>query len=135
MSANNGVVRIGHKGLKKFAFGETGPVFEVDVVVAFQHWISVDDGFRPEETADGGDRSIATADMPAYHQAAVHFAKECVGNIDAVVTTAEALDFIARLREQYDELVVFFRPKSREERDSPATSAARSELRFSMEES
>lgn len=133
MSSSNGVVRIGRKGTKKFAFGEDGPVFELDVVVAFQRWIEVDSTFRPEDTDTGGSRDIAAADMPAYHQAAVHFAKECVGDMDAPVTTAEALDFIARLREQYDDLVTFFRPRSSEERASPATSEVGSELRFSVE--
>ncbi len=135
MSGNNGVIRIGHKGKKKFAFGD-GPVFEVDVVVAFQHWIQVDESFRPEEDAQGG-RPIPLDRTPEYHQAAVDFAQECVAEADPraiVVTTAEALDFIARLREQYDELAVFFRPRSSEERESPGTSEAPL-ARFSAEES
>jgi len=129
MSANNGVIRIGRKGLKKFAFGEDGPVFEVDVVVAFQRWIDIDDKFRLEDAGDN-DRSIPNADMPLYHQAAVSFVKELGGGD---VTTAEALDFLARLREQYDELADFFQPKSREERASPGTSVEGSGLRFSVE--
>ena len=128
MSINNGVIRIGRKGVKKFAFGEDGPAFEIDVVAAFQQWIGIDNGFRPEETAENIDRSIATADMPGYHQAAVEFIAELGGG---EVTIAEALDFIARLREQYDDLAHFFRPKSREERELPATSVAG--LRFSVE--
>lgn len=136
MSANNGVIRIGRKGLKKFAIGEEDdprklPAFEVDVVVAFQQWIGTDDEFRPIPTDTSDDRSIPTADMPAYHNAAVSFV-EGLG-AGSGITTAEALDFIARLREQYDELAVFFRPKSREERVLPATSVADSGLRFSVE--
>lgn len=125
MSSNNGtgVIRIGRKGLKKFAFGDN-PVFEVDVVVAFQRWLVIDDSFR---TTDG-DRRIPVADVPAYHAAAQGFIAELGGG---EVTTAEALDFLARLREQYDELADFFRPKLREERDSPDTSEAG--LRFSEE--
>lgn len=130
MSANNGVIRIGRKGIKAFAFGEDGPSFKVDVVVAFQAWLSVDDSFRPEETPEGGDRLVSKQDMPAYHQAAVSFVKELGGGD---VTVAEALDFLARLREQYDELAVFFRPKLRDEQDSQDTSEGRSELRFSVE--
>lgn len=126
MNTTNGVIRIGRKGIKKFAFGEDGAPFDVDVVVAFQEWIGIDDKFRERSE----DRSILTMDMPAYHQAATDFAIRLSGG---VVTTAEALDFIARLREQYDEVAAFFQPKSREERVSPATSEA--ELRFSMEES
>lgn len=144
MSTSNGVIRIGRKGLKKFAFGEDGAPFEVDVVVAFQQWIGIDDGFRPEQEDADGLRPIATADMPAYHHAAVEFVSGLARETRTppgqpippvpVITTAEALDFIARLREQYDELAVFFRPKSRQERVLPDTSEVQSELRFSVEE-
>ena len=59
MSAgSNGVIRVGRKGRKKFAFGEGEP-FEVDVVVAFQEWICIDDGFRER----GDDRSHAGGDQ------------------------------------------------------------------------
>jgi hypothetical protein len=130
MSQNNGVIRIGRKGLKKFAFGEDGIPFEVDVVVSFQQWIDITDELRPEMPDEEGNRPIQ--DMPTYHARAVQFV-EGLGGQDYVgkVTVAEALDFVARLREQYDELATFFRPKSREERDLPATSEAG--LRFSVE--
>lgn len=124
MSATNGVIRIGRKGIKKFAFGDDGPAFDVDVVTAFQAWVSTDEQFRLE------DFSIPNERMPEYHHAVRSFVA-ALGGGD--VTTAEALDFIARLREQYDEVAAFFRPKSRDERDSPATSEAG--LRFSVEES
>ena len=135
MSKDNGVIRIGRKGLKKFAFGEDGKPFEVDIVSAFQEWISIDDAFREEEDTEG-IRSISLERMPAYHQEAVALVERLstAGETrePVVVTPAEALDFLARLREQYDELAVFFRPKLREKRDSPDTSEA--ELRFSVEE-
>ena len=124
MSASNGVIRIGRKGLRKFAFGEDGAPFEVDIVEAFQNWIGIDDNFR----SLNADQTIPVAEMPAYHQAAQMFVK---GLSNTEVTVAEALDFIARLREQWDELSVFFRSKSREKPDSPDTSEA--ELRFSVE--
>ncbi len=127
MSASNGVIRIGRKGLKKFAFGDEGPVFEVDVVVAFQQWIGIDDNFR-SVSGNENDRSIPVAEVPVYHVAAQAFVESLGGG---AVTVAEALDFIARLREQYDELAAFFQPKSRQERDSPDTSEV--ELRFSVE--
>ena len=139
VSANNGVIRVGRKGRKKFAFGDEGEPFEVDVVVAFQEWVSIDDQFRERSE----DRSILIADMPAYHQAAVDFVTGLADGGEVVdgiplkqglpITTAEALDFVARLREQYDEVATFFQPKSRDEPSSPATSGA--ELRFSVEES
>ena len=140
MSADNGVIRVGRKGRKKFAFGEDGAPFEVDVVTAFQQWVSIDEGFR-EQTED---RTIPTAGMAAYHKAAVEFV-EGIANSETEmrgvdkqytsgsISTAEALDFIARLREQYDEVSVFFRPKSLDEPDLPDTSGA--EMRFSVEES
>lgn len=136
MSGNNGVIRVGRKGRKKFAFGEDGEPFEVDVVVAYQAWICIDEQFREEAT----DRIIPTVRMPEYHRAAVEFAQQCVASGAPngaqpesleEITTAEALDFIARLREQWDEVVTFFRPKLREERDSPDSSGV--EHRFSEE--
>lgn len=125
MSSNNGVIRVGRKGRKKFAFGEDGDPFEVDVVIAFQEWICVDNEFR--ERSD--DRSVLIGDMAAYHEAAVNFVEHLASQR---VTTAEALDFIARLREQYDEVAAFFQPKSREEPDLHGSSGE-AELRFSVE--
>lgn len=124
--SSNGVVRIGRKGIKKFAFGEDGAPFEVDVVMTFQEWIAIDDQFRQNDA-----REIALADMRAYHEAARAFVNSLSGGVQ--VTIAEALDFLARLREEYDALVVFFRPRLRDEPDSPASSVA--ELKFSEEES
>src|SRR5262245_24238892 len=130
MSENNGVVRIGRKGRKKFAFGEEGAgeiLFEVDVVVAFQEWRNVDAAFRDRTEDD----TIARADIEEYHRAVVAFACKCAdikqpdpnehpeGKDTPIITTAEALDFLARLREQYDEVADFFQPRSREKRDSP----------------
>lgn len=136
MNSNNGVIRIGRKGLKKFAFGDAEP-FEVDVIVAFQEWIIVDDSFRDQfSKSEDGSRKIPAAEVPAWHQAAVSMVEK-LSNWDSekygALTVSEAMDFIARLREQYDELAVFFRPKSLEEPDSPDTSVA--EVRFSEEES
>ncbi len=145
MSNDNGVIRVGRKGIKKFAFGEHGEVFSVDVVVAFQEWVTIDDTFR--ERTD--DRSIVSEDMKDYHIAAVAFVERLSGNdlnplAKAMVaeheirppikiTTAEALDFIARLQECYEEVAAFFRPKSREEPDLQGSTVQ--ELRFSQEPS
>lgn len=127
MSGSNGVIRVGRKGKKKFAFGEDGAPFEVDVVVAFQAWMTIDESFR--EYSD--DRTVKMADMESYHVTAVQFVKSLIGDPGADITTAEALDFLARLREQYDEVASFFRPRSRDEQGSPATSTQ--EMRFSEE--
>ncbi len=137
MSANNGVIRIGRKGIKKFAFGEEGEPFSVDVVVAFQEWIRLDESFRQTDGDQKG--TILTEDIPAYHQEAVKFVcglasvndSDGQGRSHPSITTAEALDFIARLNEQYNELADFFRPKRRQEEESHDTSVA--DLRFSVE--
>lgn len=128
----NGVIRVGRKGRKKFAFGEDGAPFEVDVVVAFQEWIAIDEGIRERYE----DRTIPIADMPLYHQAAVEFASRLATDPTNLseppdISTAEALDFVARLREQYDEVAVFFQARSRDERASPDSSGM--EMRFSEE--
>ncbi len=137
MSANNGVIRIGRKGTKKFAFGEDGAPFEVDVVQAFQQWIGIEEQYRQQN----GDKKgkILQEDMAAYHQGAVEFVKELstdrsagADNKQPDITIAEALDFIARLGEQYNELADFFLIKRREKDESLGTSGV--ELRFSAEE-
>ncbi len=132
MSASNGVICIGRKGLKKFAFGEDGPPFEVEVVVAFQQWVAVDESFRPIEPDAEGNRPVPTEAMASYHQAAVAFAEEQAGGqYDGTITVAEAIEFKTKLMDAYNELADFFQPKSREKRDSPDTSEV--ELRFSTE--
>lgn len=110
-----GVIHIGRKGTKKFAFGEDGPEFSVDVVTVFQEWVNIDEGLR-------NDGAVKAEDMPAYHAAAVEFATRLSSSDAGTITTAEALDFIARLREQYDELSSFFVPRKREEPASHASS-------------
>lgn len=136
MSQNNGVIRIGRKGVKKFAFGEDGKPFDVDVVVAFQGWLCIDDEFRERDGCV--DRTIKTSDMPEYHRAAVDYVQGLATNHitgqrsdEPILTVAEALEFIALLREEYDGLLTFFRPKSLGEQDSPDTSEGG--LRFSEE--
>jgi hypothetical protein len=142
--STDGVIRVGRKGCKKFAFGEDGKPFEVDVVVALYQWIEVDEGFRNngEEMTDPKTgrvyKVIPTEDMARYHASAVKFATELAGGeynevngSSLGITTAEALDFIARLREQHDELVDFFLPRRRGEPESQDTSGV--ELQFSEE--
>lgn len=129
MSAGNGIIRIGRKGRKKFAIGEEGEPFEIDIVVAFQEWVSIDNSFRENSE----DRTIPVADMAAYHQAAVDFVTRLSNGTATEISTTEALDFVARLREQYDEVSAFFQPKSRVEPESLDSSGA--ELRFSAEAS
>jgi len=134
VSANNGVIRIGRKGIVKFAFGDGEP-FEVDVVTAWQEWVNIDETMRvPEGEPD--EFTIRNESMLTYRQAGLEFVTRLATSRDtptpmAPITTAEAFDFIARLREQYEEVAAFFRPRLREERESPDSSAT--ELRFSEE--
>lgn len=124
MSQTNGVIRVGRKGRRKFAIGDETderklPVFEIDVVSAFQRWLTIDDEFREGSE----ERTIPLARVPEWHDAARNFVAECGGcETGDQITVAEALDFLARLREEYDGLADFFRPKSREKQESPASS-------------
>lgn len=118
----DGVIKIGRKGLRKFAFGD-GPAFEVDVVVAFQKWMDTDDQFRPIEPDADGRRPVM--DVSAWHKAAVGMVLDLAGDgyKEIQITVAEALDFIARLREEYDAVADFFVPRSAKKPESPDTSA------------
>ena len=137
MSQKKGVIRIGNKGLAEFAIGEEGKPgsepFTVDVVNAFEEWLVIDDNFRPVEADSEGNRNIPRSEMPDYHAAEVAHVEKLRGARQGAdpITTAEALDFMARLREEYDALLHFFVAKSSKEPDSPATSAA--VLQFSEE--
>lgn len=131
---NNGVIKIERKGIKKFAFGDN-EIFSVDVITVWQQWLIIDERFRPDEFKNDGtpneDRSIPTEDVPAYYNAAVQFIKDIGGG---EVTIAEALEFLARLKEEWSDLVSFFRPRSRDERESSDSLETPSvELQFSEE--
>lgn len=135
-ASSNGVIRIGRKGLKKFAIGEEDdprklPVFEIDVVDAFQQWSLIVESFRSAEPNESGEYVIEPGRTMEYNQAAVDFVEHLGGGND--ITKGEAFDFLARLREQYNELADFFRPKLREERGSLGTSEAQSRVQFSVE--
>lgn len=151
MSESNGkgVIRITRKGRKSFCFGEEGTPgskpFVVDVVDVFHRWLATYDSFRQEEEDEDGERPIPPENRDAYHEAAIKFVEDLrktsmtpgddgsAGGYEQV-SVGEALDFFARLREEYDALLVFMRPKLREERDSPASSEEGSvELRYSVE--
>lgn len=141
MSADNGIIRVGRKGKKKFVFGDDDTkAFTVDVVEAFQDYIGIDSTFRTEVREDG-NKVIPTAEMPAFHEAvrqwAIGLATPKGGTQEDPVqrpdiTAAEALDFAARLREVWNELQDFFVPKSPQKPESPGSSGV--ELRFSVEQ-
>lgn len=137
----NGVIRINRKGIKKFAFGDGEP-FDVDIVIVQQQWLVIDESFRPPEINDDGttneNRAVPNDQSAAYYEAARDFVSKLasVNNKGEItrVTIAEALEFLARLREQWSDLVSFFRPRSRDERESPDTSTSPSvEILYSEE--
>lgn len=132
MSQSNGVIRIGRKGIKKFAFGDDGPVFEVDVVATMQQWFIISDSYRTQEDTNG-DKSVPLEQMCNYHAEAQTYVTSLQGDEAIHLTVAEALDFLARLREEFNRLADFFRPKLQEEEDSPDTSGPRSESQYSVE--
>jgi hypothetical protein len=139
VSSSNGVIRVSRKGKKKFAFGDDEP-FEVDVVNVFHNWLAIDEDFRSQyDEKEDGSRPIPQRDIWKFHELLVRFVESLRGidvnaeSFKPSITTAEASDFLARLRECYDDLVVFMRPKSREEQDLPGTSEEGSVLRFSEE--
>lgn len=145
MSSSNGkgVIRITRKGRRSFAFGEEGTPgsepFEVDILTVFQEWLNRVDDFRQEEEDEEGNHPIPQENVSAYHQAAVDFVEALRGGDKShpeyvPVSKIEALEFVAQVREAYDDLVGFTQARSREERASPATSEGGSvELRFSPE--
>lgn len=144
-SNGSGVIRIGRKGLKEFAFGDEGTPgsepFKIDVVTTFQHWLILVDSFRGEQTDDEGNHLIPREVVPTYHQAAIEFvegwrcpdpeARKTPGY--QALTTTEALEFTARLREEYDRLADFFQYKSSKEQDKPATLAPATSVQYSEE--
>ena len=128
----NGVVRIGKKGKKKFAFGDDGPVFEVDVVVTWSYWQTKRAEFQEPFPDDPKMVWIPPTKTMAYQQAVVDFCHQLQANSKPpsgfpAVTLAEALEFLAKIEEEYEELKVFFQPKSKTALPSQGSYEARFE--------
>lgn len=113
MSEGNGtgVIRIGRKGKRYFAFGDGAP-FEIDVVVVHNQWMDVDRSFRDEKG------EVPEGKLTELNHACWSFVKEVSGVAD--LTLAEALDFLARVTEESGRLADFFVPKLPEGPSSPA---------------
>ncbi len=132
---NDGVIRIGRKGLRTFAFGDDKP-FTVDVVVQMQQWIIIDDAFRPVTPNENGEHPIPKAEMPAFHEAGRQFVMGIAktGEEPAPdLTVTEAFEFLAELRNAYNEMLDFFVPKSSHKPEPPGTTAVPSGLEFGVE--
>jgi hypothetical protein len=112
MSEGNGteIIRIGRKGVKRFALGDGEP-FSVDVIVVSNQWSDIDGSFRDEK----GD--IPRERWTECNKAAWDFVKQLSGTQD--ITLAEALEFIAKITIEAKKLQSFFDIGSPSEPSSP----------------
>jgi hypothetical protein len=112
MSEGNGteIIRIGRKGVKRFALGDGEP-FSVDVIVVSNQWSDIDGSFRDEKGEIPRER------WTECNQAAWQFVKQLSGTQD--ITLAEALEFIAKITIEAKKLQSFFDIKSPSEPSSP----------------
>lgn len=116
MSEGNGVIRLGRKGRKKFAIGEDGPEFEIDVIQVNNQWIRLHNEFYGHEPP----RKMTSQESQEYENAVWRFVKE-VAN-DQSLSLGEALEFVAVLNEEADKLKGFFVRRSSDAPNSPASS-------------
>ena len=131
--STNGVLRIGRKGKKTFAFGEEGESgcepFEVDVVAVYNQWAGIVSDYPVKE-----DGSIGWKELEARNRATVEFVRELTktpSSPDGIehLTLAEVLEFIKMIGEEKEKLASFFAPKS----VAGPSSQESTELRFSTD--
>ena len=125
--SQNGVVRITKRGVVKFAFGETGKEFEVDVVQVYDEFVEMEWGFCDE------NNKIPKEKHPEYRKARVDFTQAIVndayGNETApIITRGESDEFISRILEEVAKLRPFSKESSEEKQSSPSST----EIRFSQ---
>lgn len=119
MSESNGVIRTKSKGRRKFAFGEDGAEFEVDVIKAYDEWIGIDGSFRNEK------RLVPEEQLQAWKDAATAFAERLSGQTGLDGSTV--LEFLALLQGEAIKLQDFFvvkyaeKPKSVDSLESRIT--------------
>lgn len=124
MISQNGVVRIGRKGIINFAFGDDGAPFALDVIRAYDEWAQIDQSFRDESGKIVKDQIVAWSGARAsFVQQIVEQAGQAIN-----LSGAEVNDFMARLEEEVMKLRAFFEPRTPEKPSSPEST----ELRFSM---
>lgn len=130
MSQTNGVVRIGRKGMVKFAIGEDGPPFDLDVVRVFDEWAQIDQSYRDENGVIAKDQIIAwSGARGSFVQKLLNDVYTMyVGVAAPTLTGAEVGDFMARLTEEVDKLRSFFEPRLQNKPTSPEGT----EIRFQM---
>lgn len=111
------VIKIGRKGLRRFALGDGEPV-ELDVIHVWNQWLEVDRAFRDEHDKIPRER------WGEYSAAEVEFARQMLqAGEDQRFSETEAKEFIRLLGEEAEKLTAFFVPRSRGEPSSPQGSA------------
>ena len=129
IAEQNGVIRITRKGRVKFAFGEDGEPFDVDVMGVWNEWVQVS---RSIEGIDGkipNDKIVAFDETKrAFVQAKVQDAYKGRQEPIPVLSHIEAVEFLNLIWNEVERLRPFFEPKLPGLLASPASS----ELRFSQ---
>ena len=110
---SEGVIKIGRKGIRKFAFGD-GAEFAIDVISVRNEWLEIDRSFRDENSM------IAPENVAKLNQSALAFVREVAK--DQSVNMSEALEFMARLTEEAAKLRRFFVPAFDEKLESQGSS-------------
>lgn len=113
--AENGIIKIGKKGVLTFQIGD-GPEFSVDVVARSNEWSDIYREFL------GPDGNIDPARAKEQCLAAMEFVEDISGAKQGTYSMAEILEFMNVLQEKKNELSFFFKPKSLGEPSSPKPS-------------
>lgn len=122
MSENNGdVIRVGRKGRRSFAFGETGEPFSLDVIEVNNEWSQIDGDFRDAEGKVPRDK------LPELHAALWRFVRDKAKTEE--ITLAEAMEFMKCITEEAMRLKAFFTVKSVEK--EPSSPESSTTLNFS----
>lgn len=133
MSSGNGVIRIGKKGLRKFAFGDddSAPIIEVDVVNVHDELVELDWKYRDAEGKLLPDKSrehrtarfefvkgLILETMKVASLEKQHALKKVADDL----TLAEALEFERYITEETARLKDFFAPATGNGQSPPGSS-------------
>jgi len=120
---DDGILRIGRKGKVKFAFGENGTPFIVDVVAISNRWWEIRRNFADKDDKVPPDR------IEEFNRTAIAFVCELAPKDSGPESNAEVEEFFKLLADERQKLQRFFVPASPEEPSSPE----RTELTFSFD--
>ncbi len=115
MSVTNGVVRIGKKGIKKFAFGD-GPEFEVDAIAASNDW----DEFSEQFWEVGPDGTKTLKSGKEYYTYLQQWVTQL--NNGVPVSQMEAAEFLKEIRLYVESCADFFDIRRHKKQPSPGSS-------------